>query len=306
MNAIASPRVRRLRVLAAASLVLVGLAVAGASPARADDPAWSRLAPLVYLHPDDDDLPMAAATFVANSRLRWSHDGGCPDHQLADTGQADAAQLGSGGYSHQEENAVCQHSGAAWTSNQLTRPRQDGDGTSGGEGFFLDLDNTARPGQGTTAPVYYDYAAHGYVTYWFFYGFDDALTSATDHEGDWERVSIRLDAADQPVTVAFFEHSSYCVLPWASVARTADGRPVAYSASGTHASYPTAGTHGLDETAAGPQWQTSANLLPVRSQPWYGFGGAWGEVGETVLTTGPLGPSPFKSPTPSDWSGPSC
>lgn len=294
----------RLSVLLASAAVAL-TALLPARPAHAAEPAWSSLAPLVYLHPDDNDLPMATSTFLAHSRLRWSHDGGCPDHQLAGIGQVDASRLGSGGYTHRQENVICQHSGSSWASDQFTRPRQDG-GTDGGEGFFLDLDNSERGGQGTTAPVYYDYTAHDHVTYWFFYGFDDTLASVADHEGDWERVSIRLDGSDRPLTVAFFQHSGYCVLPWSGVAHTSDGHPVAYSAEGTHASYPDAGDHGLDQTAQGPAWQAAAHLLPVRDQGWYGFGGAWGEVGETVYTTGPLGPSAYKPATPSDWSGPAC
>ncbi len=293
-------------LLAAALLLLTGLlGLTRPQPAEASTTAWSRYAPLVYLHPDESYLPMAVPTFLNHSRLRWSHDFGCTDHQLAGIGQVNATSLGAGTYQHQEENDFCQHGGQYWTSNQMTRPRQDG-GPSGGEGFFLDLDNTYRHGAGTSAPVYYDYRAGQYVTYWFFSGFNDALTSVADHEGDWERVSVRLDASDNALTVAYFEHTGYCVLPWSSAPHTSDGRPVAYSAIGTHASYPTAGTHDLDETAAGPAWSTWSNLLAVHAQPWYGFGGGWGEVGETEYTTGVLGPSSYKPPAPSDWSGPSC
>jgi len=37
-----------------------------------------------------------------------------------------------------------------------------------------------------------------------------------------------------------------------------------------------------------------AVLIDVRTRPFYGFGGAWGEVGNISDTTGPLGPSQYK------------
>ena len=297
--------IRRGGRLSTVVTVLLVAGVLAVAPAAAADPVTpQRYAPLIYLHPDDVDLPMSAASFVAHSRLRWSHDGGCPDHQLAGIGAVDATALGGGGYAHQEEDAFCQHTGGLWASSALTRPRGSG-GTSGGEGFFLDLDNTFRPGEGTSAPMYYDYRPGAYVTYWFLYGFDDAPTEFADHEGDWERISLRLDPADQPTTVAFFQHSGYCTLSWTEVTRSGD-HPVGYSALGTHATYPTPGTHGLDSAAAGPGWLGSNLLSSVRDQGWYGFGGAWGEVGNYEQTTGPLGPSAFKPPTPADWSGPHC
>lgn len=48
-------------------------------------------------------------------------------------------------------------------------------------------------------------------------------------------------------------------------------------------------------------WDTwdQGRLLNVTAQPWYGFGGAWGEVGQKPRAgdkTGPLGPGPHKDP----------
>jgi hypothetical protein len=304
-------------VLAAASLaaaVAVVIAVPALVPTAAAEEhgreaVWQRYAPLVYLHPDDPIRPMAASAFLAGSRFRWSHDGGCGDHQLAAAGGVDPVALGSGGYLHQESDVICRHTGKQWSSREFTRPRQDG-GPSGGEGFFLDLDNALRPGEGTGAPVYYDYSPGAYVTFWFFYGFNDAPTQFADHEGDWERISIRLDAGDRPTAVAYFQHSGHCVLPWGDAPHDGD-RPVGYSAIGSHATYSTVGdgndrSAGDRDTEAGPQWRTWENLLPVREQGWYGYGGAWGEVGELEYTTGVLGPSDYKPPTPGDWSGPAC
>jgi hypothetical protein len=44
-----------------------------------------------------------------------------------------------------------------------------------------------------------------------------------------------------------------------------------------------------------PQWRTWEKLVDAAAQPWYGFGGAWGDVGGMSGTTGPLGPSRYKT-----------
>lgn len=275
----------------------------------------SRLAPAVYLHSSEAYRPMSAATFLSRSRLRWSHDAACPDHQLAGTGEIRAASLGSGAYGHQTAgNILCGDSGRRYASNEKVRPR---DGVTGTEGMFLDMDNGARGGSGTSAPVYYEYVRGSFVTYWFLYGNSQPpgpslITERLSHEGDWERVSVRLDGNDQPTDVAFYAHNGYCTLPWSRVAKQG-GHPVVYSGKGSHASYATAGSHpvsfaGLsfsDETNRGAAWSTWQSLFNARAQGWYGFGGAWGEVGELKDTTGPLGPSVHKGSAPGDWS-PRC
>ncbi|MDP9134021.1 MAG: hypothetical protein M3N56_04240, partial [Actinomycetota bacterium] len=40
-------------------------------------------------------------------------------------------------------------------------------------------------------------------------------------------------------------------------------------------------------------WETWRSLSDARKELWYGFGGAWGQVGSTSTTTGPLGPHQF-------------
>lgn len=260
-------------------------------------------APRVYLHPKERDLPMAAAAFIANSSLRWSHDR-CGDHPAKAKGSVSAAGLGKGTYKHQIASAwpLCRHHGKAYHCNEHTRPRE---AARSGEGFFLDLDNSKRRGQGADSPVYFDYQKNGYITYWFFYGYNDGVAKF-NHEGDWERISIRLSRSNRPTHIAYYQHNKYCVSEWAKVEKY-KGHPIVYSAKGSHASYPNRGKHftGIwwDYTASGGKiWQTWRNLLVVRAQPWYGFGGAWGEVGESSTTTGPLGPSAFKGSAPSSWS----
>jgi hypothetical protein len=165
------------------------------------------------------------------------------------------------------------------------------------------------------------------ITYWFFYGLSQppgprAFTSRVVHEGDWERVSVLLRAgagADKyiPMSVRFHFHDGFRDVPWYATRRVGAGgpeqatHPVVFSAVGSHASYPRAGRYenvfifkgrrrfAVFDEAIGcprcPQWQTWKLLLDARQQPWYGYGGSWGQVGGMAGTTGPLGPSPYKT-----------
>lgn len=171
------------------------------------------------------------------------------------------------------------------------------------------------------------------ITYWFFYALSQppgrpSLTRYVMHEGDWERVSVLLRrgaARDDyvPVSVRFHTHDGNRDVAWRAVRRwpagTADAtHPVVYSARGSHASYWRAGSYenvfkvagrrqfAVRDTATAcpdcPQWRTWEQLVDAQAQPWYGFGGAWGQLGGIAGTTGPLGPSSYKlggaSPAP--------
>ncbi|MGB2711319.1 MAG: hypothetical protein WBC33_07365 [Conexibacter sp.] len=232
-----------------------------------------------------------------------------------------------------------------------TRERPPGLGTH--EGWTLDLRDGARTPKPDIrdegpqrflhgAPVYYELHGEGAdtvrITYWFFYALSQPpgprdATKHLVHEGDWERISVRLRKgarADQyvPLSVRYHAHDGSRDVAWAAVKRVAVGtattttHPVAYSARGSHATYWRAGSYenvfALGGTRAFavhdaaiacpdcPQWRTWEQLVDARTQPWYGFGGAWGAA-EWIAgggTTGPLGPSVYKtgglSPSPTE------
>jgi hypothetical protein len=270
--------------------------------------AVRRYAPVVYLHPDDQDRPMSAHDFVAHSSLRWSHDGNCRDQAVAPEGRVDERKLGGGAYREQtRSNKIslppCHAEGRLIRSNEKARPREDG--VAGGEGFFLDLDDGARRGSGTAAPAYFVYEPHRFVSYFFLYGFNDSGRPPGNHEGDWEQISVRLDDHDRAIAMAYYAHGAPRELAWRQVPRVL-GHPAVYSANGSHASYPSAGTFdralpailsGKDHTArGGPVWRTQGLLLDARTQPWYGYGGGWGQVGAKELSTGPTGPRSKQAP----------
>ncbi len=158
----------------------------------------------------------------------------------------------------------------------------------------------------------------------------EPFTSAVTHEGDWEGLSVvvRRGGAHRytPLSVRYNIHNTHADLPWAEAEKVAEGpeggvvttdprgltatHPVGYSGRGSHATYPALGSHkvsyqphsihafDVSDLALAclhcPAWQTWQELVNARAQPWYGFGGSWGQVGASGDTTGPLGPSRYK------------
>jgi hypothetical protein len=272
-------------------------------------------APLVYIHPAEDNFPGSARrNFLRWTELRWSRDL-ASDVLIAGRGQVRATHLGGWVSSPYVHNSCATTDGVCRTyaSSNYTRPRGTEAGRAflaGVEGFFLDLKNNGqKSGVSTLAndPVYYEYSPGHFVQYWFFYPFDDAI-SGFNHEGDWERIAIKLDASNQPTTVRLYRHNCFLDVPWSNPLKSGT-HPIIFSANGTHGSYSRPGAHGThdctgssltpdDQTDYGPAWSTWKFMADVTRQPWYGFGGAWGEVGNGALTTGPLGPSRYKPPPP--------
>jgi hypothetical protein len=272
--------------------------------------ATARYAPLVFLAPGETHRPTDASSYIANSSLRWSHDSGRGDHEIAPRGGVDEHRLGHGGYQHQVEGVFGGHHGDQIHSDQDVRPK-DGKGDGGNEGFFLDLDNSKHESLGSTsAPMYYEAVEGRFITFWFFYAYNAGPVpgGADNHEGDWERITVKLNANNRATHVAYFQHNGPPdEKKWKEVPKQGS-HPIVYSAKGSHASYSTAGEHGLgpggivkDRTGKGAQWQTWQHMQNARAQDWYGFGGAWGEVGNYKDTTGPQGPSRWKPPGPEGW-----
>lgn len=280
-----------------------------------------RLAPIVFLHPAERLYPMPADCFVVNSTLKFAE--GREDAEIS----RDVTP---------ENLLSAEHTHDGVTTRELSRPYAAGrpPGLAGRRGFHLDLDDAYHRGAASgdevffgDTPVYYDYEPGRHVTYWLFFGFSAPGARIAErigrtgvgragHEGDWEGISIELDAEDRPLRARYFAHGERVpAIPWSAL-RKLEGHPVVFSALGSHASYAANERQpDFDVTAGGPIWATWLLLADVRRQPWYGFGGAWGRarpvpgavrelaasVGFVVNDgdfTGPTGP-PFKA-SPSD------
>lgn len=140
-----------------------------------------------------------------------------------------------------------------------------------------------------------------------------------------------MNAAGDPEGVVFSQHLTKCRVDWADVVGD-DGRPTVYSAVGTHGSYPVGDarytidlpkalevlTTLQDQTStSGERWRTWNDVREVEREPWWGYGGGWGEVGGNILVnalvrelqkaqTGPAGPSRFKDMTGEVFSTDPC
>jgi hypothetical protein len=276
-------------VAAVAPLTLSPLHRADAAPPLTESQAVRAYAPLVRLHPDERHLPMNPADFIAGSRLRYDKFG--PDGQIAD--KVDSAKLGSGGYEFDGHRSNDPHDkNTDW--------------------FFLELTNEKlRDGTGTSADSLYRFIPGQSLTYWFFYGYSNS-EGPINHEGDWERIELRLRPDNRPDRVAFFGHNGHCRVDWSAVKKVSSTHPVVYSALGDHASYPTAGTTtvsgvGTDKRAdGGREWNLAKHsFYEVSKRPWFGYTGAWGEIGNSGHTSGPQGPV-VKAAQPGDFEGNAC
>jgi hypothetical protein len=286
-------------------------------------------APLVRLHPDETHFPMSADTFIDRSTLYWSRTG-CTDHK--ETEDVDPGKLGSGGYVYDPVLFSCSNTEGPWPTNAYTRP---GDPLCGKappaerckddklgratEGWYLKLDDDATFGEGTTAPMYYEYLPGESITYWFLWGFSKPSAGEgggrlIQHQGDWEHIIVNLDDTNAAQSVTYWYHHWNRTVPWDDVPKAEFGTPVSvvphhpvvYAALEGHGSYwttacdfqedPSLGLLGKTSdkcSAAGYQWYPN-DLRNAVTEPWYGFGGAWGDVGDLVKcigdTTGPPGP----------------
>ena len=142
------------------------------------------------------------------------------------------------------------------------------------------------------------------LQYWLFHAFDlwsPFVPQSADywklHEGDWEAVTVLLDAAGRPTEVGASRHCGGARRAWAKVERRGT-RPVVYSALGSHALYFRPGRYPqekrcwpkvalavfdaykvavVDHAAAGHAVLPRVAAVSARSPAWMRFPGAFGE-----------------------------
>lgn len=163
------------------------------------------------------------------------------------------------------------------------------------------------------------------VQYWLFYPYNMWPSQGIwrSHEGDWEHVTLVLDAKGRPLEAGYSAHCAGHRRPWARVRRRG-ARPLVYVGLGSHANYFAPGSHRhalrcwpeaarivfqarkvvpVDLAAAG------RTVRPAVARPgtWLSYRGAWGGDGWFWIEgidplrfgLGPLGPA-FQS----DWRDP--
>lgn len=173
---------------------------------------WN-LAPRMRLHTSEDRNPRSPINFVKYSRIKWVHDAGCDDHANPDDLPSES-KLSGGGYTHWTAASDCSHQATTWTSKQYTAVGETYDSPRPGglEGFTLNLDDDMRDGGAFNAdePVIVR-TDNNWIQYWFNFG-DSQNLSGSGHEGDWERISIRLSDKNVPKEVEYSFHHDKCTL----------------------------------------------------------------------------------------------
>jgi hypothetical protein len=296
-------------------LVAAVAAVFFAAPASARPPLAKLLAdhqPITVFDPSERFRPTTVDEFVEDSQLERLTAGGWV---AADPDPTSASLPGPGAGVFRLNQMPCAPTGPL-----------------GG----LDCYANAATGRGVRSTVYgraVEIGSSIVLQYWYFYYdntysyFDppsDVIWQA--HEGDWELVTVVLDADGKGREVGYSQHCLGERRQWASTPRLLT-HPIVFVASGSHANYFSPGTHPFDARCVPAQAAAllKAHGLPLPSdhagigdvlgpstpflpgttltplngtEPWARFPGFWGELqyfhspftGTVVFGTSPVGP----------------
>jgi hypothetical protein len=278
----------------------------GPAALRTADPERT-FAPLLEVAADEPWRPMSARWFIERAVFGAS---GCEDRRIAvgrtmperRTAATNwifpvALGLGPTTYYRNPLDAKCELDfDERFYADQLTRPHDPGprlEFMPSSQGFYLDLVDEERGGPAlanpVAVPVYVERVDEGdsgvRLTYWTLYGMHGTPGEPGAHEGDWARVDVLLRADGdryEPLTVQTDDDAA-----WSGVRRVDGTHPVVRVERETHEMSVARRGAGCADCL---RWQSWDTLADARKQLWYGFGGAWGEVGPTDATTGPLGP----------------
>ena len=266
--------------IAALAALLVAVAGVPASSAGESAPSLGALlarhAPILVLHPAERLRPVPVDGFLADSDL------------MAPTGTGWAkveAPLPVGGAQYRLDQRACR-------------------AIEGPTAISCYASTQAAHGAG---PVAYGVAfrADGRIAlqYWLWYPYNVYSPTVPPgelwqvHEGDWESVSVILDARGKPLLAGYSQHSEGRRREWAKVSKVGS-RPRVFVALGSHANYFSPGAHRFDPrivepvlisvirqkgyrpvdyTASGRVVRPRLVRVSATTPSWMTFAGAWGE-----------------------------
>lgn len=287
---------------ASACAALLGLLAAEVGAATGVTPAAKLLlrhAPVLVLHPDDPFVPVPVEGFLADSDVTAL----APDG----TWQVVPGPLPVGGAQTRLDQRLCR-------------------AIDGPAALACYAD--AEAAHGAAATVYGAVFRRGSgvaLLYWLFYPYDvwsqtgPGGTVWRAHEGDWESVTVLLDARERPVTVALSRHCSGVRRTWQR-ARRATTHPLVYVSLGSHANQLGPGTRRqevacwpelgqtvlealrivpVDVAAEGRRVRPTVVAVSATTPSWMRYAGRWGEaqyaglaaVDPITFGTGPEGPA---------------
>lgn len=280
--------------------------------------------PSYYFHPDEKYFADTVDAYLARSRMRF-HYRGLSDDQILNQGEVGQDNLAL--MQHRNKDWLGNYTDEIIFSNQKRDVYYSGgyfleipDDDEEKEAVYR-----GDP-EGDRTRIY----AHSFlntagkisIQYWVFLPYNEAPSVGgvkLNHEGDWEHITVELDERDEIERVYFASHNNEGKYYTKNELKFSDGEDVlsapyseeegithvmVYLALGTHASFPTSGTQYRgwylpnDYTGEGRLMHGKTRVLnvgetevPLNEQYFIQYGGLWGEIGATVISTGPKTPS---------------
>jgi hypothetical protein len=139
-----------------------------------------------------------------------------------------------------------------------------------------------------------------WLQYWLFYYYNDyqllGPLSGGNHEGDWELVQVRLNAAGRPDQIVGSQHKQAESRAWRDAPKDGD-TPLIHVARGSHANYFGKGRHWtgswFDQAdGKGPRITPALDVLEDTT-PWVLWPGSWGDTkasGNPLDANSPVSP----------------
>jgi len=298
-----------------------------------------RHAPRVILHASEEFAPMKADQFISQSCLVWRQSD-TEWEAVVGPGEVDPDRLGIHSldpYTYVEMGETFS------TKDLTRPFEAEGAAGLALEKGFALVNQQASPGLITTpseleqavgtTPMYCEMRRDGkctLISYWLFFGssslpthwkrarmgrirgwfvdFKDLarlLRRGQAHQGDWEGLTLEISEHGEIARMYVRAHHDGEVV----VPPSADPRPTVYCALGSHACFVSPNSpnpEGDEIPVTGVTWDPLAStgqLVDATTQPWYGFGGGWGDpdLDQGINVdfrrrdlAGPLGPGPHK------------
>lgn len=205
----------------------------------------------VKMHSEDPYFPMHPADYIRLSRLRRHVKGG------TDYGYNKNTNTFVKGDSHSSEYydiplSVIMNQHTPYGKYELMNLRPHDPHSVGENEVFLQPDDhlTGDSDPNYRVPCIVHYVSDNTISYWFFFGYDDAKAAGLvsfSHQGDWECVTVNLDAKGRIESASLSCHTGANNHP-ASELEIVHGKKdelTVYCAKGSHAFYNKPGTYNL-------------------------------------------------------------
>lgn len=155
------------------------------------------------------------------------------------------------------------------------------------------------------------------IQFWMYYYYNPKVfVWMGNHEGDWEVVQYRVNAAGALVTATYSQHGAGERCAASEVPLSSAGRPITYVAEGSHANYYWPGSHSLpygqnDNTDGAGERIVPTTLVDVTAPPnWLRWSGSWGASkgigGEGASPVSPTIQGPWMNPVSFETNADSC